>query len=89
QPAMDPPLSVGQYIGMFLLMMIPVVNLVLLLVWAFGGSVNRNKKNYAKATLLLMLISTVVIIILVMIFGFALFNFFIEDISWLENLSHF
>ncbi|NLC40892.1 MAG: zinc ribbon domain-containing protein, partial [Clostridiaceae bacterium] len=41
QPAMDPPLSVGQYIGMFLLMMIPVVNLVLLLVWAFGGSVNR------------------------------------------------
>ena len=88
QPAMDPPLSVGQYIGMLLLLMIPVVGFVLLLVWAFGGSVNRNKKNYARASLLLLLISTVLIIILVLIFGVALFNFFIDDISWLENLSY-
>ena len=50
------PLSVGSYIGIFFLMMIPIANFILLLVWAFGGSVNLNKKNYARAVLLLALI---------------------------------
>ncbi len=51
------PLGVGQYIGMFLLMCIPLVNCILLLVWSFGGNVNKNKKNYARATLIMMLIA--------------------------------
>jgi hypothetical protein len=52
RPASE-PLSVGQYIGMFLLMSIPIVNLIMPLVWAFGGSVNTNKKNFARAFLIL------------------------------------
>lgn len=88
QPAWDAPLSVGQYIGIFLLMMIPVANLILLLVWAFAGSVNRNKKNYARATLLIMVITTALFIILVSIFGFSFLNFLSKDISWLQNMSH-
>ena len=53
------PLSVGQYIGMFLLLIIPIVNLVLLFVWGFGSGVNPNKRNFARAYLIIMAIGTV------------------------------
>lgn len=46
------PLGVGQYIVMFILMGIPLVGFILMLVWAFGSNVNKNKKNYARATLI-------------------------------------
>ena len=58
-----PPLSVGSYIGMFLLLCIPIVNFILLLVWSFGGNVNKNKKNYARATLILAVIGIVASIV--------------------------
>ncbi len=47
------PLSVGQYIGMFLLLCVPLLNIILLFVWSLGGSVNRNKKNFARAALIM------------------------------------
>lgn len=50
------PLSMGQYLGMLILLSIPVLNLILLLMWAFGGNVNPSKKNLAKALLVMMLI---------------------------------
>lgn len=58
------PLGIGQYIGMFLLMAIPLVNLILLFVWGFGSTVNVNKKNFARASLILMAISIVLWIII-------------------------
>jgi len=58
-----PPLSVGGYIWMFLLLCIPIVNVILLLVWSFGGNVNQNKKNFARATLLLIVIGVVLSIV--------------------------
>ena len=51
QPASE-PLSVGQYIGMFLLLCVPLLNIILLFVWSFGGSVNLNRKNFARASLI-------------------------------------
>lgn len=51
--ALDAPLGVGQYIGMFFLLAIPILNIILLFKWAFGSSANLNKKNYARATLIL------------------------------------
>ena len=62
------PLRVGQYIGMLLLMCVPILGVVLLFVWSFGSSVNLNKKNYARA----MLIVSVIGIALSVIFGAAL-----------------
>lgn len=50
------PMGVGAFLGMILLMMIPVVNLILLIVWACGGCRNQNKRNYARAMLILMAI---------------------------------
>lgn len=76
QPGSD-PLRVGQYIGMFLLMCVPVVNIILLFVWSFGGSVNPNKKNYARASLILGAIG----LILAILFGAALVSIFEELFS--------
>ncbi len=48
----EPP-GVGQYIGMFLLMCVPFLNIIVLFVWGFGSSVNPNKKNFARAALIM------------------------------------
>ena len=53
------PLSVGEFILMLFLTGIPVVGFILLLVWAFSGGVNQNRKNYARATLILSIIGFV------------------------------
>ena len=59
---LDAPLSVGQYLGMLILLSLPIVGLVLMLMWAFGGNVNQNKKNYARAALILGVIALVLAI---------------------------
>ena len=50
------PLSIGAYIGMFILLCIPIVNLIMLLVWSFSDTVNINKKHFAIAQLIMILI---------------------------------
>ena len=35
-----------------LILAIPLVNIVMLFVWAFGGGVNKTKANYCKASLI-------------------------------------
>jgi hypothetical protein len=69
-PAVDnSPLSVGQYIGMYLIQLIPVVGFILLLVWAFSADTNLNKKNWAKAMLIIMLIGIALTIVISIAMG--------------------
>ena len=53
------PTSVGGWILTYILMCIPLVNIVMLIVWAASASTETSKSNWAKATLILMLISVV------------------------------
>ena len=69
QASKDVPLKVGQYIGMFILSGIPLVGFILLLVWAFSGDTNTNKKNYARGVLLLGLIGSILMIVLSIVAG--------------------
>ena len=57
------PLRVGQYIGMLLLMYVPLINIILLFMWSFGSSVNPNKKNFARASLILCAVSLIIMLI--------------------------
>lgn len=59
-----PPLTTGQFLGIFLLMCVPLLGFILLLVWAFGdGSGNPNRKNYARAMLLMQVIACVILVV--------------------------
>ncbi len=58
---------------------IPVVNIIMFFIWAFGDQTNPNKANWAKASLLWMVIVTGLVILLyvliaVVIFGIAASN---------------
>ncbi len=46
------PVSVGDWMLTYLLMCIPLVNIIMLLVWAFGGGAPESKSNWAKASLI-------------------------------------
>ena len=56
--------GVGGWFLTLLLLCIPIVNIILTFVWAFSGSVNKNKKNFAIALLIMMAISLVISIVL-------------------------
>lgn len=56
-------------------MIIPLVNLILLFVWAFGGNAPVSKANWAKASLIWILIAIVINVILFMALGATFFAF--------------
>ena len=67
-----PIVSVKEWLITNLIMMIPLVNIVMTLVWAFGSNTNPNKANYFKAALILFAIVMVIYLVLVVavvIFG--------------------
>ncbi len=66
EPQLRPkgPVSVGEWVLTMLIMVIPLVNLIMLFVWAFGDGAKPSKANWAKASLIWMLIGFVVAILL-------------------------
>jgi hypothetical protein len=58
------PVSMQEWLVTGILMCIPIVNIVLLFVWAFGNNAPISKKNWAMATLLWFLIVFVIFLIL-------------------------
>lgn len=59
QPVFDPTkevMSVGSYISMFILLSIPVVNVICWIKWLINPNTNKNKKNYVIANIIVSLI---------------------------------
>jgi len=64
------PITLGEWMVTLLLMIIPIVNIVLLFVWAFSSTTHPSKANWAKATLLWFAIIIVIYVILfIVLFG--------------------
>jgi len=61
-PAVEqaPVLSMMDWVVVLILTALPIVNIVMLIIWAVGGNVNPNKKNYAKAALIMAAISILI-----------------------------
>lgn len=76
----EEPISTGGYIGILLLLLIPLVNLICVIIWACGGSRKRNKTNLARALLVWMLIGTV-LAVLIFLTGSLLFGDQIEALK--------
>ena len=65
-----PVVSIKEWLLTNLIMMIPLVNIVMMLVWAFNSNTNPNKANYFKAALILFAIVMVIYLVLaVVLFG--------------------
>lgn len=56
----DASLTLGQWVLNLFLTYIPVVNIIMLLIWAFGSTTAPAKKNWARANLIWLVISIVV-----------------------------
>jgi len=54
-----PVISLGEWIITFIVLAIPLVNIIMLFVWGFSSSTNPNKQNFCKATLIIYLVAIV------------------------------
>ncbi len=68
-------MSVSDWIIVYLITFIPIVNIIMLFVWAFGNNTNRTQSNWAKGNLVLFAI----------ILGFYIFLGLIGGIGYLFN----
>lgn len=66
------PISVGNWMLTLFLTFIPLVNIIMLLVWAFSSSTPPSKANWAKAALLWMVIFFAISIVLTLIGGLGM-----------------
>ena len=65
-----PIVSVKEWLITNLILMIPMVNLVMIFVWAFNSNTNPNKANYFKAALILFaIVMAIYLVLAVVIFG--------------------
>ena len=63
-----PIVSVKEWLITNLILMIPLVNIVMTFVWAFGSNTNPNKANYFKAALILFAIVMAIYLVLAVVF---------------------
>lgn len=70
-----PVVSVGDWLITLLIRSIPLVNIIMLFVWAFDSGNNPNKANWAKAVLIWIAISVVLGLIVMVVFGAAIMGF--------------
>ncbi|MFC2735042.1 MAG: hypothetical protein ACFN2Z_06345, partial [Oribacterium sp.] len=66
EPAIPPeyrPITMWGYVGYSLLFSIPLVGLILILIFSFGGTTNINLRNYSRSLLCLMLIFLVIFLL--------------------------
>lgn len=77
------PFSTGGFFLVQLAMVIPFVNVILLLIFAFSGSMNLNLQNYSRAILIWMLIGIGIAVIVGVIGALAAGGISV----WIENMA--
>ncbi|MBE6031755.1 MAG: zinc ribbon domain-containing protein [Clostridiales bacterium] len=57
-------MTIGQYLLTFLLLSIPIANIVMMIIWSVTGSTNKNLQNMARALWIWVAIWTAVTVVL-------------------------
>jgi fatty acid desaturase len=70
----DKVISTGEWVASKFLLFIPVVNIIFLFIWAFSKTENKNKSNWAKATLIIYALRVFIYILIILMF----FSFFMS-----------
>ena len=71
---LDKPVSVGDWILTLIIFCIPIVGLIMMLVWAFGGTPSISKRNYCRACLVFMIIGAVIGLVFLALGGLAMLS---------------
>ncbi len=70
------PVSIKEWVVSFILLSIPLVNIICIIKWAFSKSTPISKKNYARAiliiTIIVLVISSILVIVTGLFFDFTL-----------------
>ena len=69
---LEEPVTFADWMVTMLITFIPVVNIIMMFVWAFGSTTKKSKANYFKATLVWTLIAFVLAIVMGGVFGAVL-----------------
>lgn len=64
----------GDWVVTFLITAIPLVGFIMLFVWAFSGSTNPSKANWAKAALIWLVIIIAIWVLIALVFGATLLS---------------
>lgn len=73
----EEPMKIKDWLVTFLLLLIPIANIVLVFVWAFGSNVNKSKKTFFQAQLIFsgIILAFYLLIIILLIAAFSTFAF--------------
>ncbi len=69
------PISAWGFIGILLLMCIPIVGLILTIIWACGGCRKVTKRSLARASLIMMVIAVILGLIIALVGGLLVNSF--------------
>ncbi|MGK7912431.1 MAG: hypothetical protein AB4050_13275 [Synechococcus sp.] len=58
------PVTVGEWLITYLIMLIPIVGLIMVFVWAFGSDTKPSKKSFFQAQLVLFAIGAGLVILI-------------------------
>lgn len=67
----DRPLTVGDWIITFIILAIPLLNVIMLLVWALSGNTHPSKRSYAQASITVFLFFFAIFLLLAVFGGLA------------------
>lgn len=72
--------TLGEWMVTLLISAIPIVNIIMFFVWAFGANTKYSKANWAKATLIWIAIGIVfyIVVIVMILGGLAAFTSFFK-----------
>lgn len=57
------PISMWGYLGYEILFALPVIGLICLLIFSFGGNKNRNVQNFARSYFCMLIVYTILVIV--------------------------
>lgn len=72
----DKVITTSEWIIVKLIMLVPLVNIIMLFVWAFGDNSNLSKSNWAKASLVVWAIGFIFYFIFFLIFSMYFMSMF-------------
>lgn len=72
--SLEEPITIGEWLITYLILCIPLVNFIMIFVWAFGGSAKKSKANLMKALLIASGVIIALYIVLIILFGGLMYS---------------